>query len=130
MAEETESTNGRALPGLLTRYVLTGLVNTAFSYGVYCAALFVGATYPVAALIGLIAGIFFSFLTMGRIVFRKSLQGRFARFVGLWAVLYLAHIGLIRVLIGVGFDAYLSGLIASGPVVGLSFVFQRYWVFR
>lgn len=118
------------LRALLVRYVLTGAVNTGFSFGIYCAVLYVGAPYPVAALISLIAGICLSFVTMGRIVFRSQRRNRFARFVAVWAVLYGVHVGLIWLLVRGGLDAYLAGLIASVPVLAISFLLQRNYVFR
>ena len=114
----------------MARYLLTGAVNTAFSYGIYSAILYLGAGYPVAALISLAAGICLSFVTMGRIVFRSRLRGRFPRFVVLWACLYGAHVGLIRLLIGTGLDPYTAGLIAAAPVIATSFLVQRFYVFR
>lgn len=118
------------LRALLARYFVTGAINTAFSYGVYCAVLYLGAPYPVAALVSLAAGVCLSFVTMGRIVFRSQLQNRFSRFVAVWAVLYGVHVGLIWVLVRGGLDPYLAGLIASVPVLAISFLAQRYYVFR
>src|SRR5690242_21327465 len=54
------------------RFVLVGVMNTAFSYLVYALALLVGLNYALASLIAVVAGVFFSFRTQGTLVFGNA----------------------------------------------------------
>lgn len=112
------------------RFVVVGLVNTGFSYGVYVALLFMALDFRVANLTALVSGTVFSFKTQGRFVFENHNNGLFLRFLMVWAVIYMFNILLIQELIDYGFDAYVSGAIALIPVTLLSFVLQKTIVFR
>lgn len=116
-------------PVLLGRYVVVGLFNTAVSYALYCALLYAGVAYPLASLGSLLGGIFLSFVTLGRYVFLSRLRGRFPRFLMVWCGLYLLNIGLLNVLIKVGLDPYIAGIVAAPPTIGLAFLLQRFFVF-
>lgn len=116
-------------PALLGRYLVVGLFNTAASYTFYCALLYAGVAYPLASLGSLLGGIFLSFVTLGRYVFVSRLRGRFSRFLMVWGGLYFLNIGLLNVLIGVGFNPYIAGIVAAPPTIGLAFLLQRFVVF-
>lgn len=114
---------------LLARFVLIGVVNTAFSYGVYCLLIAIGLPFPVAGLFALAAGIVWSFVTAGKIVFRQKLQGRFHRYVAVWAVIYVVNVLAVWVGIRFGLNAYLAGAVASIPTIPAAFLLQHYFVF-
>ncbi|MEM7742131.1 MAG: GtrA family protein [Pseudomonadota bacterium] len=120
----------RSPTALLGRYGVVGVFNTMVSYSVYCLAVYVGFGLALAAFVGTAVGICVSFLTMGTLVFRTKLKGRFPKFLALWACLYVLNIALIWVFVRAGASAYLAGLLAAGPVIALSFVVQRTYVFR
>ena len=63
------------------RYVLVGIGNTLFSYGLYAVLLFIGFEYRVASLLALVLGIAFSFTTQGTVVFRNATRFTFVKFV-------------------------------------------------
>ncbi|MDA5095743.1 GtrA family protein [Aliiroseovarius sp. KMU-50] len=115
---------------LMIRFVLVGLANTAFSYGIYALGLYLGLPYYLASFVALIFGICVSFLSQGKLVFRSRLRGRFCSFLTVWALLYLFNISLIKLFGMLGANDYLAGLIALVPVVALSFLLQRYVVFK
>ncbi len=114
----------------LIRFGIVGALNTAFSYAVYSAGIYLGLTYYVASLIALILGIVMSFVTQGKLVFKTELHGRFYKFLAVWTVLYFVNIGVIWLLAKLGFNYYLGGLLALVPVVCLSFVLQKKLVFQ
>ena len=113
----------------LIRFSLVGAVNTAFSYGVYCLFLYLGLGYAVASFLALCAGILWSFVANGKLVFRQQLKGRFARYLVVWALLYGLNVALVGGLVALGCNAYLAGLIAMVPVVILAYCLQRWLVF-
>ncbi len=116
-------------PILFIRFVIVGVLNTAFSFGAYALFLFVGLNYAVASLLALIAGIFWSFQTMGRLAFQSRLRGRFHLYVLVWAVLYGVNVGLIAMLMGIGLNAYIAGLLSLVPTASLGFLMQKRYVF-
>jgi putative flippase GtrA len=112
------------------RFLVVGAVNTLFSYAVYAAMLFVGLSYVYANFIALITGILFSFRTQGTYVFRSREKNLFGRFVLCWAVIYVANIFFIKLMMQIGFDAYVAGALALPPIVLLSYYAQKLLVFR
>ena len=114
---------------LLGRFVVVGIVNTAFSYGAYCFFLFLGAPYAIASLFALVLGIIWSFVTSGRLVFRQSLHGRFWRYVVVWALIYFVYIALIWVCTQFGLNAYLGGALAIMVTAPTAFMLQKALVF-
>jgi len=112
------------------RFVLVGVLNTTFSYLIYAALLFFGLGYQLANLLAVIVGILFSFKTQGRLVFHNNDNRLLGRFVLCWALIYICVIFLIGRIIALGFDAYLAGALALPFSVALSYLGQKYFVFR
>ena len=115
--------------GQFSRFVLVGAANTAFSYAVYASGLFLGLSYQLASLFGLIAGIAVGFVAHGLLVFRQRLRGRLPLFVGLWGLLYFANITLIGALGLAGLNHYIAGLVATAPITGFAYLLQKRIVF-
>ncbi len=114
----------------LGKFVLVGLLNTAFSYAIYVALVFVGMNFALANLTALVIGIGFSFKTQGILVFNNVENRRLLRFILVWLVLYLFGILMISLFISLGFDSYASGALAIPFTTVLSYVAQRFFVFR
>lgn len=112
------------------RFLVVGMLNTAFSYAIYAGFLFVGLSYQLANLIAVVIGILFSFKTQGYLVFKNSDNRLFGRFLISWVLIYLCTIALIGRIMTLGFDAYLAGALALPFSVTLSYLTQRYFVFR
>lgn len=113
----------------LVRFLLVGILNTGFSYGVYAILLYFGLSYVVANFFALILGIFFSFRTQGLLVFRNRDDSLFFRFAACWGLIFLVNIGLIYILINVGLNAYIAGAVALPPITILSYLIQKFLVF-
>jgi putative flippase GtrA len=112
------------------RFLLIGGINTAFSYTVYATFLLVGLGYALANLLALIAGILFSFKTQGTFVFNNAARGSFLRFVICWLLIYLCNIAFIRQMLILGLDAYSAGALAIPPIVVISYLVQKHFVFN
>ena len=112
------------------RFVLIGAINTAFSYAIYASFLYLGLSYPFANLLALMIGILFSFRTQGKFVFKNTESHLLGRFIVAWLLIYFVNVLLINVLMRLGLNAYISGALAIFPVTGLSYFFQRFYVFR
>ncbi|MDP1678922.1 MAG: GtrA family protein [Candidatus Nitrotoga sp.] len=114
----------------VVRFLIVGTVNTSFSYLIYAALLYIGLGYQFANLLALVVGILFSFKTQGHFVFDNPDNRLLGRFVVSWALIYLCTITLIGRIIVLGFDAYLAGALALPFSVALSYLAQKYFVFR
>lgn len=112
------------------RFVLVGGLNTTFSYLVYALLIFIGLDYQLANLLTLLVGILFSFKTQGHLVFNNPDNRLLGRFVLSWALIYVCVITLIGQLMALGFNAYAAGALALPMSVVLSYLTQKYFVFR
>jgi putative flippase GtrA len=119
-----------AVPSHAIRFVLVGTLNTAFSYLIYAGLLFAGLDYKIANLLTLILGVLFSFKTQGHLVFNNPDNRLLGRFVLSWAFIYVCVTAVIGKIINFGFDAYWAGALALPFSVVLSYLAQRYFVFR
>ena len=112
------------------RFVLVGIVNTGFSFGLYALLVFAGLHYVVANLVSLVISILFSFKMQGTFVFGNRDYRPLVRFVATWAVIYCVNVLLIGRFIALGLDPYSSGALALPFTIVLSFLAQKFFVFR
>lgn len=112
------------------RFVLVGGVNTAFSYAIYSLFLLIGFNYTIANLLALVVGILFSFKTQSAFVFYNSANRLLGRFFICWSFIYLINIFFIREMLALGLNAYIAGALAIPPITVLSYVIQKFFVFR
>lgn len=113
------------------RFLATGLLNTAFGYGLYALLLAAGMPYLPALVLATVAGVAFNFFTFGRLTFRAALDsGTFARFVAGYglalavnaALLWGAHERL-------GLDPYTAQLLCLPPTVAATYLILNHWVY-
>ncbi len=121
-----------ARPDLIqfARFIVVGIVNTAFSYGIYACLIYFGLNYAVANLVALVIGMVFSFKTQGALVFANSENRRIFRFMLVWTFIYGVNIFVISRFIAFGFNPYVSGALAIPFATVLSFIAQKFFVFR
>jgi putative flippase GtrA len=112
------------------RFVLTGAINTGFSYCIYAACIFAGAGYALASAASLAGGILFSYKTTSHLVFPQADGGSLPRYLGCYAVVYGFNVLLLKMLDSLGIDPYVCGLIAAVPTAVLSFALLKLLVFR
>ena len=106
------------------------MLNTAFSYLVYAALLYTGLNFAMANFGACALGILFSFRTQGALVFRNSEPRLLLRYALFWLFVYACNIGLIKLLLLLGLNAYIAGAAALPPIVAMSFILQKYFVFH
>lgn len=112
------------------RFLLTGGINTAFSYAIYAAATFAGAGYALAAAVAVGTGILFSYHTVRRLVFRDSGHASLLRYVACYAVIYVFNVMLLKLFDSFGINPYVCGLLATVPTAIVSFALLKAVVFR
>jgi putative flippase GtrA len=111
------------------RFVLVGLLNTAFGYTVYAVLVLLGLHYTAAVTLASILGVLFNFRSTGGIVFRNTQWQRIGRFVLVYAVALGLNIGLLWLVQKAGPGAIVSQAICLPFVVAVTYALQRYFVF-
>jgi len=111
------------------RFLVVGTGVSAVSYAAYALGLAAGLSFRLASLEALAIGVAIGFIAHGRVAFMSRLQGRFGRFAATWATLYFVNITMIELLIWLGFDIYIAGLVAAALMAPAAFLLQRHLVF-
>lgn len=112
------------------RFLIFGGINTALCYGLYALLLFFGLKFQVANLFALIGGLVLSFKLQSTFVFGIKDNRLVVRFVVAWLIIYMANVLLIGWLVGLGLSAYMAGALGIGPIAIISFLIQKYLVFK
>lgn len=111
------------------RFVAVGLLNAAFGYGAYSLLLWVGVHYSLAALGATVLGVLFNFKSTGVLVFSSHDNTLIFRFVGVYIVVYAAQVAALALLIALGLNAYVAGLLLLPGLALLSYFLLRSFVF-
>ena len=111
------------------RFILVGLLNTAFGYGAYALFLYVGMHFAWASLLATVLGILFNFFTTGRIVFRNTNYRRIGRFFLVYGVVYLFNVMGLAIFDHLRIDLYLAGLLLIPPAAVIGYLLNRRFVF-
>ena len=114
----------------IVRFLLVGGINAVFAYAVYAFFLMLGLGYALASFMSLIDGNLFSFKTHGTFVFNNTANGLFFRYAIFWFLMYLCNLALVRQMLIFGLDAYTAGALAMPPVVLISYLVQKYFIFN
>ena len=118
------------------RFLLVGVLNTAFSYLLYASLILIGLKYLLAFSISYVAGVLFNFQTIGRLVFKNKSNKLLFRFVGVYVVIYLLNAEGLRIAdaLNINIEYKTKMLIASAilvlPMAMVSFVLNKLFVFR
>jgi putative flippase GtrA len=111
------------------RFLVVGLLNTAFGYACFAGLLWAGLHYTVALLLATVAGVLFNFKTIGRLVFGSSGSGLLWRFIAVYAVIYTANVAALALLQSAGLGPFLAQSLLLLPVAVASFLLNRKFVF-
>ncbi len=119
----------RALDLRALRFVLVGVLNTAFGWALFASLLYLGFPYPWAALIGTVLGVLFNFQTSGSLVFADRDRSRFGRFLFAYALVYCASVGPLWLAERGGFNLYVTSAILTPLTATFSYILQKTFVF-
>jgi putative flippase GtrA len=115
--------------GRLARFLVVGGINTLFGYCAFATFLWLGLAKELAVLFGNLAGIAFNFHSVGHVLTRRG-YARLPHFVGVYGVLYLLNIPLLRGLVAAGLGPYLAQGILVLLLVPISYFAMRRLVFQ
>ena len=115
---------------LFLKFILVGLINTTFGYGLYLGCLHIGLNYMIAALISTILGIIFNFFTTGRLVFKSNDNSLIFRFLFVYFIIYLFTIFGLTLLNSFKVSYEIAGAIMIPPNAILAFYLNKRMVFK
>jgi len=113
----------------ILRYLVAGVLNTVFGYGLYAALLWLGLDRYVAQAAGYVLGTGFNYITYSRGVFRDAGPAK-ARFALSYAVNYLVNLGGLALASHFIANPYAAGAITTMGVVVLNYLVLKRLVFR
>lgn len=112
------------------RFILIGMINTLFGYGVYFLLIKFGMHFSLAVLVSTSLGVVFNFKTIGKFVFEKSNNILIVKFAAVYGLLYFINVSGIKFLNSYGFSFEFSGLMMLPPMAILSFIMNQKLVFK
>ena len=108
---------------------MVGGINTIFGYALFALFIFLGFHYAMASFLSTVLGVLFNFKTTGVLVFRNKDNRLLFRFFGVYSVVYVINVLMLKALGIAGFDMYLAGALVIIPLAVLSFVLNKLFVF-
>ena len=113
------------------RFLVSGVINTAFGYSIFSLFIFLGCGDFTAPLFAEIFGIIFNFNTIGGMVFGDRSRKLFWRFCLVYGTIYVFQVSGLKLFAACGIEnRYLSGFILLIPGALLSYNLNKRLVFK
>lgn len=113
----------------VSRFLAVGLLNTAFGYALFYAALRLTSHPIAAAAISTTLGALFNFMSIGTIVFGSSDRRLLKRFIAVYGLVFLANSAGLLVLERCGSAPALAQALLLPALAALSYRLNRDFVF-
>ena len=113
-----------------TRFLLVGVVNTLFGYGVFFAALTLTGHAILSALISTVAGVLFNFRSIGAFVFHSADKPLLTRFIAIYALLFVLNAAALAAMEALRVPPAAAQACLLPFLAILSYVLNRDLVFR
>ncbi|MDQ7062031.1 MAG: GtrA family protein [Sulfurimonas sp.] len=111
-------------------FLLVGIINTIVGYSLYALFIYLGFSYILSVLFATILGVLFNFKTIGKFVFKSKSDNAILKFILVYSIVFVVNIVIIKIFKGYEFNDYLSGLFAIIPASAISFILNKYYVFK
>ena len=112
------------------RFIAVGILNTIVGYSLFAFFIYTGLHYMLASLFATILGVLFNFHSIGKIVFKQHDYKLIFRFFSVYGITYLLGIIFLYFFDTLDVDMYLAGFLLLIPMAVISFLLNRYFVFR
>lgn len=113
------------------RFILVGILNTAFGYSLFALFIFLNMHYSLAVFLSTVLGVLFNFKTIGKLVFDNHDNSLIFRFIAVYVLLYLINISCLWFFKISGFEnMYINGFVLLVPLALISFVLNKKYVFK
>lgn len=115
---------------LFIRYVLVGLLNTFFGYGIFALLVYAGISYPLALFVATILGVLFNFKSIGALVFNSHDNRLILRFVVVYIIVYLLNLIGLKLLSLIHINIYYAGAVLLPIIAIVGFAINKRFVFN
>lgn len=115
--------------GGFPRFVLVGLLNTLFGYGLFYAALEATGVATLSLAVATIVGVLFNYRSIGSLAFGATGSGQLWRFIGVYALLFVVNALALTILQGFGARPAFAQAGLLPLLAAASFVLNRRIVF-
>ena len=117
------------------KFHFVGISNVILTYGIYSLLLYLIGSHRIALICDYVFGIVYTFLCNKYFTFKKSRSGRglqeFLRILLLYIVVFALNWNLLNFFVeSLHWNKYLAQLISLSAVTSLSFLGQKFLVFR
>jgi putative flippase GtrA len=113
----------------LLRFLLVGVANTAFGYGVFAFVVVFFEAPNIAVIVSTVLGVLFNFFSYGALVFTQR-GGRFAPFVLVYLWLMLLNMACLNVLMWLGLHPLVGSAILILPFALAAYVLSSKYVYH
>jgi putative flippase GtrA len=114
----------------LIRFYFAGFMNTLLSYCIFAGLIYLGIIYWLAIMISYTAGLAINYKSIKMIAFSDSKKQSFRTFFFIFCGMCLLNIGLTKVFIDLGINAYLSAWLVVIPISIISYELNKKYVFN
>ena len=114
----------------ILNFILVGILNTFFGYSIYALFITLGFNYIWAVLFATILGVLFNFKTIGKYVFGSHENTLIVKFFSVYVVVFIVNVIIIKIFKTYNFNDYISGAFALIPSATVSFVLNKFYVFK
>lgn len=111
------------------RFLVIGVVNTAFGYAVFATMLFVTNLPNLSIAVATVCGVAFNYFTTSRFVFYSGAPALF-RYIACYAISMLANMTFFSLIFDLSSSKYLSQAIALLPTTLLTYFLLKLFVFK
>ena len=115
---------------LFVKFILVGILNTAFGYGAFALLMYTGLHYSAAVVLSTIAGILFNFKTTGVLVFKNKDNSLIFKFIAVYTLVCITGIIILRLAQIAHINLYFAGLVSTGICAVTAFLLNKDWVFK
>lgn len=115
---------------LFVKFILVGILNTAFGYGAFALLMYTGLHYSAAVVLSTIAGILFNFKTTGVLVFKNKDNSLIFKFIAVYTLVCITGIIILRLAQIAQINLYFAGLVSTGICAVTAFLLNKNWVFK
>ena len=115
---------------LFVKFILVGILNTAFGYGAFALLMYTGLHYSAAVVLSTIAGILFNFKTTGVLVFKNKDNSLIFKFIAVYTLVCITGIIILRLAEIAHIKLYFAGLVSTGICAVTAFLLNKNWVFK
>ena len=115
---------------LFVKFILVGILNTAFGYGAFALLMYTGLHYSAAVVLSTIAGILFNFKTTGVLVFKNKDNSLIFKFIAVYTLVCITGIIILRLAEISHINLYFAGLVSTGICAVTAFLLNKNWVFK